>query len=127
MFAYRQSSLDELVILAAEFELEPDDPTELARRMQKQWIVKKSIQPLGHQHTGCIFKSPRGINAGSLIEQAGLKGYRVGGAEVCDRHANYVIADGDATPRDIEQLIEDVRSRVARRMGVDLELQIDIW
>lgn len=126
-FAYRQSSLDELVILSAEFQLDPDDPTELARRMQKQWIVKKSIQPLGHQHTGCIFKSPRGINAGMLIDQAGLKGYRVGSAEVCDRHANYIIADEGSAPRDVEQLIHDVREKVSQRLGVELELQVNIW
>jgi UDP-N-acetylmuramate dehydrogenase len=126
-FAYRESSLDELVVLSAEFQLDPDDPTELARRMQKQWIVKKSIQPLGHQHCGCIFKSPRGINAGMLIDQAGLKGYRVGGAEVCDRHANYIIADDGAAPRDIEQVILDVCEKVSQRLGVELELHLNIW
>lgn len=127
VFAYRQSSLDELVILSAEFQLEPDDPTELTKRMQKQWIVKKASQPLGHQSAGCIFKSPRGMSAGMLIDQAGLKGTRMGGAEVSDRHANFVIADPGTSSRDVLMLIELVRSRVNERLGVALETEIEIW
>lgn len=126
-FAYRESSLDELVILEAEFDLEKDDPTELTKRMQKQWIVKKAAQPLGHQSAGCIFKNPRGISAGMLIDQAGLKGSRVGGAEVSERHANFIVADSNATSQDVLKLIELVRQRVADRFGVELESEIEIW
>lgn len=127
VFSYRQSSLDELVILDCEFALESEDPLELTKRMQKQWIIKKAGQPLGHQASGCIFKNPRGISAGMLIDQAGLKGTRVGGAEVSDRHANFIVADPDATSRDVLQLIEQVRSAVAERLGVELETEIEIW
>ncbi|HEV3339321.1 MAG TPA: UDP-N-acetylmuramate dehydrogenase [Pirellulales bacterium] len=127
VFAYRHSSLDELVILSAEFELDPDDPEQLTKRMQKQWIVKKAAQPLGHQSAGCIFKNPRGMSAGMLIDQAGLKGTRVGGAEVSDRHANFIIAEPGATTQDVLRLIELVRSRVADRLGVELELEIEVW
>ena len=127
VFAYRHSSLDELVILSAEFELDPDDPEELTKRMQKQWIVKKAAQPLGHQSAGCIFKNPRGMSAGMLIDQAGLKGTRVGGVEVSDRHANFIVAEPGATTQDVLRLIELVRSRVADRLGVELELEIDVW
>ncbi len=127
VFAYRQSSLDELVILSAEFELDEEDPDELTKRMQKQWIVKKASQPLGHQSAGCIFKSPSGLNAGVLIDQAGLKGTRVGGAEVSDRHANFIIAEPGATSHDVLRLIDLVRSRVADRSGVELELEIEVW
>ncbi len=127
VFAYRQSSLDELVILAAEFELEHDDPEQLTKRMQQQWIVKKSAQPLAHQSAGCIFKNPRGMSAGLLIDQAGLKGTRVGGAEVSDRHANFIVAEPGATTNDVLRLIELVRSRVADRLGMELELEIEIW
>ena len=74
VFAYRQSSLDELVILDARFELEEEDPDELTKRMQKQWIFKKANLPMGHENTGCIFKNPRGMSAGMLIDQAGLEG-----------------------------------------------------
>src|SRR5581483_2828101 len=127
VFAYRESSLDELVILAGEFQLEPDDPEELTKRMQKQWIVKKAAQPLGHQSAGCIFKNPRGMSAGMLIDQAGLKGTRVGGAEVSDRHANFIVAEPGATTQDVLRLIELVRSRVVDRLGVELELEIEVW
>ncbi len=127
VFAYRQSSLDELVILQARFQLEEEDPLELTKRMQKQWIVKKAAQPLAHQSAGCIFKNPRGISAGMLIDQAGLKGTRVGGAEVSDRHANFIVADRDASSQDVLQLIDLVRSRVAEQLGVELELEIQVW
>jgi UDP-N-acetylmuramate dehydrogenase len=127
VFAYRQSSLDELVILEAEFELEEDDPTELTKRMQKQWIVKKANLPMAHENTGCIFKNPRGMSAGMLIDQCGLKGERVGNVEVSQRHANFFIANSGATAREVLQLIDLVRNRVAERMGVELETQIEIW
>ena len=127
VFSYRQSSLDELAILGCQFQLEEEDPQELTKRMQKMWIVKKASQPLGHQSAGCIFKNPRGISAGMLIDQAGLKGTRVGGAEVSDRHANFIVTDADATSGDVLRLIELVRSRVAERLGVELETEIEIW
>jgi UDP-N-acetylmuramate dehydrogenase len=127
VFAYRQSNLDDLVILSCEFELESEDPLELTKRMQKNWIMKKATQPLGHQSTGCIFKNPRGISAGMLIEQAGLKGTRIGGAEVSDRHANFVVTEPDATSKDVLQLIDLMRSTVAERLGVELEMEIEIW
>jgi len=126
-FAYRESSLDELAIVAAEFELEQEDPEELTKRMQKYWIVKKAAQPLGHQSAGCIFKNPRGMSAGMLIDQAGLKGSRVGGAEVSDLHANFIVADASATSQDVLRLIDLIRSRVAERLGVDLETEIEVW
>jgi UDP-N-acetylmuramate dehydrogenase len=127
VFAYRQSSLDELVILEADFELEEEDPTELTKRMQKQWIVKKANLPMAHENTGCIFKNPRGMSAGMLVDQCGLKGERVGGVEVSQRHANFFIAHPGATAREVLQLIDLVRNRVAERMGVELETQIEIW
>lgn len=127
VFAYRQSSLDELVILSAEFQLEEEDPEQLTKRMQQQWIVKKASQPLSHQSAGCIFKNPRGMSAGMLIDQAGLKGTRVGGAEVSDRHANFIVAEPGASSQDVLRLIELVRSRVADRLGIELETEIQIW
>ncbi|HEX3725590.1 MAG TPA: UDP-N-acetylmuramate dehydrogenase [Pirellulales bacterium] len=127
VFAYRESSLDELVILEAKFQLEQDDPEELTKRMQKQWIVKKAGQPLSHQSAGCIFKNPRGMSAGMLIEQAGLKNARSGQAEVSDRHANFIIAHQGATSKDVLQLIDLVRERVLDRVGIELEMEIEVW
>lgn len=126
-FAYRQSSLDDLVILEAAFELTPDDPDEIARRMRKIWITKKASQPLSHQSAGCIFKNPRGQSAGQLIDRAGLKGTRVGGAEISDRHANFVVTHEGAKAEDVIRLIDLARSRVLEKFGVELELEVQIW
>ena len=127
VFAYRQSSLDELVILSGEFQLEEDDPDQLTKRMQKQWIVKKAGQPLSHQNVACVFKNPRGMSAGMLIDQAGLKGTRVGAVEVSQRHANFIIAHEGATSQDVLRIIDLIRSRVAERLGVELETELEIW
>lgn len=127
VFGYRQSSLDDLVILQATLQLEPDDPRELARRLQKQWIMRKASQPMGHQCAGCVFKNPRGLTAGELIERAGLKGTRIGGAVVSDRHANFIIAEPECTSSDVLRLIEMIRSQVLQRLGMELELELEIW
>jgi UDP-N-acetylmuramate dehydrogenase len=82
---------------------------------------------MAHENTGCIFKNPRGMSAGMLIDQCGLKGEQVGGAEVSQRHANFFIAHRGATAKDVLQLIDVVRDRVAERMGVELETEIEIW
>jgi UDP-N-acetylmuramate dehydrogenase len=119
--------LDELVIVDAQFELEEEDPDELTKRMQKQWIVKKANLPMSHENTACIFRNPRGMSAGMLIDQAGLKGEKVGGAEVSQRHANFIIAHDGATARDVLKLMDVVRSRVAEKMGVELETELEIW
>ena len=95
--------------------------------MRKLWIMKKATQPLASQSAGCIFKNPRGLSAGALIEQAGLKSTRVGGAEISDRHANFIVTHPEATSDDVLRLIDLVRSKVAEQFGVDLELEIQIW
>lgn len=127
VFGYRQSSLDDLVILEASCQLEEDDPHQLAQRMQKHWIVKKASQPMGHQSAGCVFKNPRGASAGELIDDAGLKGTRIGGAVVSDRHANFIIAEPECTAQDVLRLIELVRGQVRDRMGIELELELEVW
>lgn len=126
-FEYRFSSVNELVVLRAEFTLKPGDPEELTRRMRQFWITKKAAQPFSFQSAGCIFKNPRGLSAGMLIEKSGLKGTRIGGAEVSDRHANFIIAHEGATSADILNLIELIKSRVHEKHGLDLELEIKIW
>ncbi|GIX05150.1 MAG: UDP-N-acetylenolpyruvoylglucosamine reductase [Planctomycetaceae bacterium] len=127
VFAYRQSSLDELLILEAEFELRPDDPDKIAQRLRNIWVTKKATQPLSSQSAGCIFKNPRGQTAGELIEKAGLKGTRIGGAEVSERHANFIVTYPGATSQDVLRLIELMRSQVAEKFGVHLETEIVIW
>ncbi len=126
-FGYRKSSINELVVLSCTFALAEGDVEETLKKMRKLWIMRKATQPMAHQSAGCIFKNPRGISAGSLVEQAGLKGERVGGAEISDRHANFIVTDPDATSADVLALIERAREQVTAQFGVDLELEIGIW
>ena len=126
-FGYRHSSINELVVIDVTFALAEGDIDETLKRMRKLWIMRKATQPMAHQSAGCIFKNPRGISAGSLVEQAGLKGEKVGGAEVSDRHANFIVTSAEATAADVLELIERIRERVSEQCAVDLELEIGIW
>jgi len=127
VFGYRRSSLDDLVILQAKFELEPEDPHELARRLQKLWIVRKAAQPMGHQASVRAFRDPRGTTAAELIEAAGLKGTRIGGAVISERNANFIVTEPDCTTTDILRLIDTIRGQVLNRLGVNLELDLEVW
>ena len=126
-FGYRASSINELAIIDAVFQLAEDDPDEITRRMRTLWIMKKATQPLGFQSAGCIFKNPRGLSAGALIEQAGLKGTKIGHASISDRHANFIITEDAATFEDVHRLINLAKSRVTEQFGVELELELQIW
>ena len=126
-FDYRFSSINELLITEVTFGLSPEDPDEIARRMHKLWIMKKSTQPLSFQSAGCIFKNPRGFSAGGMIEQAGLKGTRVGQAEVSDRHGNFIVTYEGATAADVLNLINLVKARVNEVHHVQLETEIQVW
>jgi UDP-N-acetylmuramate dehydrogenase len=126
-FAYRQSSLDELAIITAEFELEREDPRELTRRMQKTWIVKQSTQPNGNQGTCLLFKDPIGVSARELMEQADLKNLAVGGVSLYERNLNFAVVAEGASCRDVMQLMDQVRRRVLDSAGVELEPTVDVW
>jgi UDP-N-acetylmuramate dehydrogenase len=126
-FSYRESSLDEPVILNAQFALEEEDPRELTKRMQRAWIVKRASLPQGNLNAGCVFKDVGGVSAASLIEQAGLKSSRVGEALVCAQNANFIVASTGATSDDVLKLIDVLRDGVAERLGVSLETLIEIW
>ncbi|HEY0982962.1 MULTISPECIES: UDP-N-acetylmuramate dehydrogenase [unclassified Schlesneria] len=126
-FDYRQSNLNELLILEGEFELRSDDPEAISQKLKMNWIAKKAVQPLSSQSAGCIFKNPRGQRAGMLIEQAGLKGTRIGGAEISERHANFIVTYPGAKSSDVLRLIDLVRSKISEQFGVHLEPEIKIW
>jgi UDP-N-acetylmuramate dehydrogenase len=126
-FSYRHSSITDLLILSAELQLREDDSAELTQRMKKTWIMKRATQPLADQSAGCIFRNPRGLSAGALIEQCGLKGLAVGKASISDRHANFIVTQSGATSADVRQLIDRVQAAVAEKFGVDLELEIRSW
>lgn len=127
MFEYRESGLRDLIILEAEFQLQPQSAEEITDRLRKIWITKKAVQPLASQSVGCIFKNPRGSSAGELIEKAGLKGTRVGGAEVSDRHANFLVTLPGATSDDVLRLMNLVQSKVEGQFGIRLEPEVQIW
>ncbi len=126
-FGDRASNLDDPVLLAVEFALEPESPDAIVKRMRKAWILRKAAQPLSFQLAGRLFKNPRGLNAATLIEQAGLVKTKVGGAEISDRDANYVLVRQGATSRDVLRLIDLVRTRVQERFNVELEREITVW
>jgi UDP-N-acetylmuramate dehydrogenase len=126
-FAYRSTNITSKLILGAEFRLLDDDPHRILKQVKQIWIYKKNTQPLGGQNAGCIFKNPRGLSAGALIDRAGLKGKRVGGAHVSDKHGNFILADPGATASDVLKLIETIREAVYKTNEVYLELEIEVW
>jgi UDP-N-acetylmuramate dehydrogenase len=126
-FQEHASNLDDPVILTAEFALEPDTPDAIVKRLRKAWILRKGGQPLGFQSAGRVFKSPRGLSARELLEQAGLSRTRVGGAEVSDRDPNYVVVHPGASSRDVLRLIDLMQSRVREKFNIDLEREIVVW
>ncbi|MEZ6122816.1 MAG: UDP-N-acetylmuramate dehydrogenase [Planctomycetaceae bacterium] len=126
-FAYRHSSLTDLLILSVTLELKPDESDDLTNRMRKIWIMKRATQPLADQSAGCIFRNPRGLSAGALIEQCGLKDLAVGKARISDRHANFIVTESGATSGDVQSLICRIQKAVSEKFGVDLEPEIRTW
>ncbi|MFO7166483.1 MAG: UDP-N-acetylmuramate dehydrogenase [Chloroflexota bacterium] len=113
------------IVLAAEFRLRREDPAVLRERMERTAEQRKSKTPWGSS-CGSVFKNPPGDSAGRLIEAAGLKGTRVGAAEIAQKHANYIVNLGGASSDDVLRLIEIARERVLSAFGVALELEVQI-
>ena len=126
-FDYRQTNITAKFILNARLRLNAGDPEQIMRTIKEIWIYKKNSQPLNTKNSGCIFKNPRGISAGALIDRAGLKGTKIGGAVVSEKHANFIIAESECTSSDVMTLIETVRKTVKDQFDVELELEIEIW
>jgi len=126
-FAYRSTNISAKFVLSAEFRLAEDDPQRVLKQVKQIWIYKKNTQPLAKRNSGCIFKNPRGLSAGALIDQAGLKGKRIGGARVSKKHANFILADAGTKAFDVLKLIEHVRETVYRKFEIYLELEIEVW
>jgi len=126
-FTYRSSNLsDDLIILSANILLTKDAPGAVAARI-KEYIAKKSVtQPLGEASAGCVFKNPEGDAAGRLIDAAGCKGMRRGGAEVSSMHANFFVNKGKATSEDFLELMNIVKEKVKHYSGVTLMPEIKI-
>ena len=127
VFSYRQTNITSKVILGAELRLSPDDPHRILDQVKQIWIYKKNTQPLGSRNAGCVFKNPRQLSAGAMIDKSGLKGRRVGGAHVSEKHANFIIADAGTHASDVLKLINIIRETVYKRWEVYLELEIEVW
>ena len=128
-FSYRHSRLEEEggIVLSAVFTLTPC-PQELIREKMRELMQKRSAsQPLDMPSAGSAFKRPVGGFAAALIDQAGLKGLRVGDAEVSTKHAGFVVNAGNATARDVLDLLEQVSDRVWEFSGIRLEPEVRIW
>lgn len=128
-WSYRHSMMDECgyVVLSATLQLEPDDKDTIWARMEDLRIRRESKQPLEMPSAGSTFKRPTGYFAGKLIQDAGLMGYAVGGAQVSTKHAGFVVNAGGATAADVRQLIADVQDRIFEAQGVRLEPEVRMW
>lgn len=139
-FSYRHSGLDHLIITSVEFDLAEEDPVALRARLKEVMEYKKGSQPMADRSAGCVFKNPtltmdladvapagERVSAGMLIDRAGCKGLRVGGASVSTRHANFVVTEKEATARDVIRLMEQTSARVLDRFGVALEREVVVW
>lgn len=127
---YRTSALRDggPCLLGATFELDTAPIPRLRRDRHLLVARKHAAQPVGAHSAGCIFKNPPDAPpAGKLIDQAGLKGHRIGGAEVSHKHANFIANRGHATAKDIFDLIDLVATRVHDRFGIWLELEVEVW
>ena len=127
VFDYRRTNITAKFILNARLKLNTGDPDQIMRTVQEIWIYKKNNQPLNTKNSGCIFKNPRGVSAGALIDRAGLKGLQIGGAVVSEKHANFIIAEKGCRSRDVLRLIDTVKQRVKEQFDIDLEHEIEIW
>ena len=128
-FSYRHSRLEEEpgIVLGATFCLQPKPDEEIRALMQDLMSRRKSSQPLEYPSAGSAFKRPVGGYAAALIDQAGLKGFRVGGAAVSEKHAGFVVNLGDATASDVKTLLYRVSDRVFEASGIRLEPEVRIW
>ena len=127
--SYRHSAFMEMegVILSANFRLQPGDPEAIQARMRELMERRKASQPLDLPSAGSTFKRPVGGYAAALIQQAGLKGLRVGDAAVSTKHSGFVVNLGAATEADVLALIAEVRERVKANSGIELEPEVRIW
>jgi UDP-N-acetylmuramate dehydrogenase len=125
-FVYRRLERPaDAILLGARLALEPGDPGEIRARMRAQLEARRATQPVDQPSCGSVFKNPPGDFAGRLIEAAGLKGLRCGGARISELHANFIVTSG-ATAADVLELIERARRAVAERFGVELQTEVQI-
>jgi len=125
-FRYDHSIIKETheCIVWADFKLEKQPVEELLQHAQDALDHRKNTQPFGVATSGCFFQNVDGVSAGKIIDEAGLKGFSIGGAQVSDVHANFIINTGHATPDDVSQLINHIKSVVKKTHNIDLQEEI---
>ncbi|MBN2061507.1 MAG: UDP-N-acetylmuramate dehydrogenase [Deltaproteobacteria bacterium] len=127
VFSYRKAPFEEgEIISGVRLQLEEDESESIKTKVSDYMRRRKETQPLELPCAGSVFKNPENDYAGRLIEAAGLKGERIGGAMISPKHANFIVNQGDARARDILDLIDLVRERVKEVSGVDLELEVKV-
>jgi UDP-N-acetylmuramate dehydrogenase len=126
-FRYRGSGLGDLLVTEVGLRLPPVDPEEYALRVHAIYRRKRDSQPLDLPSAGCVWKNPPGESAGRLVEAAGGKGLRRGGAEVSTLHANFIVNRGGATCADVLSLMDEVRRRVLDASGLELQREVIHW
>ncbi len=127
--SYRHSAFMERegVVLSARFRLTPGDPEAILARMRELSEKRRASQPLDLPSAGSAFKRPVGGYAAALIQNAGLKGFRIGGAAVSEKHSGFVVNLGGATAKDVLELLDQVRARVLADSGIALEPEVRLW
>jgi UDP-N-acetylmuramate dehydrogenase len=113
------------IVVAAAFRLRPADPTEIKARLDDIRRWRQAHQPLGIPSAGSVFRNPDGESAGRLVDALGLKGFRVGGAAVSEKHANFIVNDRRGTASDVRAVAEAVRRRVREAHGLELRFEIE--
>ncbi len=127
-YGYRFFDLpSQSIVFQASFELNSADPDEIQKKLAKFKSLRRSTQPRGFPNAGCVFKNPSpNTQAGALIDKLGFKGTKCGGAEVSSVHANFIVNRNKAKAQDILNLIETITEAAAKRVGISLELEIQI-
>ena len=125
-FGYRTSIIKNrpLIVLEVVLRLAEGDREQIVARMEELGTLRRSKQPLEYPSAGSTFKRPEGYYAGKLIMDAGMRGYRIGGAQVSDKHCGFIINTGNATAADVREVIEEVQERVRERFHVSLEPEV---
>lgn len=125
-FSYRRATLPKGIVVGVWLQLKPGSRQEIERVVKDYLRYRKDTQPLTLPNAGCVFKNPGKEPAGKLIEAAGLKGARIGDAQVSEKHGNFIVNRGQARAADVIALIKKVGREVERRTGVRLELELKI-
>jgi len=128
-FSYRHSCLEETdwIVVSALLSLEPGKEETIRARMKELQAKRLASQPLNYPSAGSAFKRPQGGYAAALIDQAGLKGFRVGDAAISEKHGGFAVNLGKATAEDMKTLLKEVSEKVEAQSGIHLEPEIRVW